>query len=246
MSLPAHIVLFALVVTMGIGLPALGDASLIEAGTPAGEGRLNVVVVLVTAMVAWIAGSLAGYEIGARQGRSLLDHPGRLENMRLKLLAKGDHAFAHHNFAAAVTMPAFVSGIFRIRFHIFILGALAAGIGFIGMYVGLSYFLGAEIAKRIGDAGTKAVLGVLVIVAIGVSIKAGVSKWRATRQNDPLSSKLPWGHDKNLLGGQGTDDRCQEPLLMTFRTSGRSAGPARTRPAARHRSQDRGSRSRTR
>jgi hypothetical protein len=36
MSLAGYIVLFALVVTMGIGLPALGDASLIAAGTLAG------------------------------------------------------------------------------------------------------------------------------------------------------------------------------------------------------------------
>jgi membrane protein DedA with SNARE-associated domain len=193
MSLAGYIVLFALVVTMGIGLPALGDASLIAAGTLAGEGRLNIGIVLVTAMVAWIVGSLVGYKIGARQGRSLLDHPGRLEKMRLKLLAKGDHAFAHHNFAAAVTMPAFVSGIFRVRFYVFMLGALVAGIGFIGMYVGLSYFLGAEIAKRIGDAGTKAVLSVLVIVAVGLSIKAGVSKWRTTRQKRPTQQQAPKG-----------------------------------------------------
>ena len=156
MSLLEYIVLFVLVVSMGIGLPALGDASLIAAGTLAGEGRLSLAAVLATAMVAWTLGSLAGYEIGARKGRWLLEHPGRLEETRLKLLAKGDNAFAHNDFVAAVTMPAFVSGIFRVRFSVFVPGALVAGVGFIGMYVGLSYFLGAEIAKRIGDAGTKA------------------------------------------------------------------------------------------
>ena len=50
------------------------------------------------------------------------------------------------------------------------------------MYVGLSYFLGAEIAKRIGNIGVKAVLGVVVIVVTGLVIRAGVSKWRAARQ----------------------------------------------------------------
>lgn len=189
MSVPEYIVLFILVVTMGAGLPVLGDASLIAAGTLAGEGRLNVGVVLATSMVAWMLGSLAGYEIGVRKGRWLLEHPGRLEQARLKLLTKGDHAFARNNFAAAVTMPAFVSGIFLVRLPVFMLGALVAGVGWVGMYVGLSYFLGAEIAKRIGDAGTKAVIGVLVIIAIGLGIKAGVSKWRATRQ------KRPAGHE---------------------------------------------------
>ena len=49
------------------------------------------------------------------------------------------------------------------------------------MYVGLSYFLGAEVAKRIGDAGTSVLLGVLVIVTVGLGIRAAYSRWRAAR-----------------------------------------------------------------
>ena len=182
MSLSEYILLFVFVAIMGAGIPGPGDASLIAAGTLAGEGRLNVAVVLATAMVAWMLGSVAGYEVGVRGGRRLLDHPGRLEKSRRRLLAKGDRAFGRHTFAASVTMPAFVSGIFRVRFLVFLLGALVAGVGWIGMYVGLSYFLGEEVAKRIGSAGSKAVLGVVVIVAIGLGARAGLSAWRASRQ----------------------------------------------------------------
>jgi membrane protein DedA with SNARE-associated domain len=185
MSLAEYIIMFALVAIMGAGLPGPGDAALIAAGTLAGEGKLNVWIVLASAMAAWMLGSVVGYAIGAHGGRRLLDHPGRLEKSRRKLLAKGDRAFGRYNFVASVTMPAFVSGIFRVRFYIFILGALVAGIGWIGMYVGLSYFLGAEIAKRIGNIGVKAVLGVVVIVVTGLVIRAGVSKWRAARQARP-------------------------------------------------------------
>jgi len=181
-SLSEYILLFVFVAIMGAGIPGPGDASLIAAGTLAGEGRLNVGVVLATAMVAWMLGSVAGYEVGVRGGRRLLDHPGRLEKSRRRLLAKGDRAFGRHTFAASVTMPAFVSGIFRVRFLVFLLGALVAGVGWIGMYVGLSYFLGEEVAKRIGSAGSKAVLGVVVIVAIGLGARAGLSAWRASRQ----------------------------------------------------------------
>ena len=59
------VTLFVLVAVIGSGLPGPGDASLIVAGTLAGEGRLNVWVVLGTAMVAWMPGSVIGYEIGA-------------------------------------------------------------------------------------------------------------------------------------------------------------------------------------
>ena len=142
-------------------------------------------------MAAWMFGSVVGYVIGIHGGRRLLDHPGRLEKSRLKLLAKGDRAFGGHTFAASVTMPAFVSGIFRVRFYVFILGALVAGIGWIGMYVGLSYFLGEEIAKHIAKIGTRAVIGVIVIVVLGLCIRAGVSRWRNTRQGRSAEHATP-------------------------------------------------------
>lgn len=45
-------------------------------------------------------------------------------------------------------------GIFRVRFSLFTLGALIAGIAWIGMYAGISYFLGEEIAHRVRAPGT--------------------------------------------------------------------------------------------
>src|SRR5580692_1770794 len=191
MSLAEYIIMFVFVTIMGFGLPGPGEASLIAAGTLAGEGRLNIWIVLALGMIAWMLGSVAGYAFGVHGGRRLLDHPGRLEKSRRKLLAKGDRAFGRYTFLASVTMPAFVSGIFRVRFLLFISGALVAGVGFIGMYVGLSYFLGAEIAKHIGNVGTKAVIGVIVIVVIGLVIRAGVAKWRATRQARRAQAEVP-------------------------------------------------------
>ena len=108
--------------------------------------------------------------------------PGTPEKRRQKLLAKGDRAFGRYTFVASATLPAFVSGIFRVRFWLFLLGALTAGIFWIGIYVGVSYFLGAEIAKLVGKIGTKALIGVIVLVVVGLLIRAGVSKWRGARQ----------------------------------------------------------------
>ena len=187
MDLSEYIVLFVLVAIMGAGLPGPGDAALIAAGCLAGEGKLNVGVVLGTAMVAWMVGSVVGFLIGLHGGRRLLDHPGRLEKRRRKLLAKGDDAFGRHTFVASVTMPAFVSGIFRVRFWLFMLGALVAGIGWIGMYVGLAYFFGEEVAKRIGAAGAKALIWVIVLVVVGLVLRAAWSRWRASRQKTASS-----------------------------------------------------------
>ena len=76
MILSEYLVLFVLVAIMGAGLPGPGDASLIAAGTLAGEGQLNIWIVLATAMVAWMFGSVVGYVIGIHKGRRLLDHHG--------------------------------------------------------------------------------------------------------------------------------------------------------------------------
>lgn len=208
MSIAEYTLLFVLVVVMGAGVPGPGEAALIAAGTLAGEGKLHVGIVLATAIVAWMLGSAAGWEIGIHGGRQLLDHPGRLEQRRRNLLAKGDRAFGRHAFIASVTMPAFVSGIFRVRFWLFMLGALLAGTAFIALYVGLSYLLGEEVAKHIGDAGTKALLSVLVIVAIGLGIKAGYSRWRATRHGggrdqDAPKDPAPLTGDTPLSEGRG-------------------------------------------
>jgi membrane protein DedA with SNARE-associated domain len=188
MELSEYLLLFVFVVILGAGLPGLGDAALIAAGTLAGEGKLNVGIVLATGMVAWMLGSVIGFEIGVRGGRPLLDHPGRLETRRRKLLAKGDRAFGRHTFVASATLPAFVSGIFRVRFWLFLLGALVAGVFWVGMYVGVSYFLGEEIAKRIGAAGTKALIGVILLVVLGLAARAVWSHWRAHHQEQQEQS----------------------------------------------------------
>ena len=182
MSFSEYAIMFVLVVILGAGIPGPGDAALIAAGALAGEGKLNIWIVLATAGVAWMLGSVIGFVIGARGGRPLLDHPGRLEKRRRKLLAKGDRTFGRYTFVASATLPAFVSGIFHVRFWLFLLGALTAGIFWIGMYVGVSYVLGEEIAKLVGKAGTKLLISVIVLVVVGLAIRAGVSKWRASRQ----------------------------------------------------------------
>lgn len=193
LGLSEYIGLFVLVVTMGIGVPAAGDAALIAAGTLAGEGRLNVWIVLVTSMAAWMLGSLAAYKIGSLQGRRLLERPGWLEKTRRSLLTRGDREFGRHVFLASVALPSYMSGIFRVRIRLFLLVALLVGIGWVGAYVGISYFLGAEIAKRVGSNGARALLGVLLVVAIGLAIKAGLSRWRSTRGVG--SSGRPAGKD---------------------------------------------------
>ena len=153
MKLTEYIFLLVLVVTTGAGIKGKGDADMIAAGTLEGEGRLNIGVVVVTYIAGWLLGSLAGYIVGRRGGRALLEHKGRLEKRRRKMLVKGDETLGHHNLVASVTLHAYVYGVFRVRLHVFLLGELVYGAFFIVLYEGLSYLFGEEVDKRIGDDG---------------------------------------------------------------------------------------------
>ncbi len=173
-----YIGLFVLVAIMGAGIPGPGDAALIAAGTLAGQGHLSLTLVLVVAAVAWMFGSVAGYWIGARGGRRLLDHPGHLEDLRRRTLSKGDRLFGRHNFLASMILPAFVSGIFHVRYRIFLAGVAVAGILWIGGYVLVSYFLGPDAVDLIRSIGLKGILGLAVVVAVGLGLRWA---WHRTR-----------------------------------------------------------------
>lgn len=64
----------------------------------------------------------------------------------------------------------------------------------------VSYFLGAEIADHIGSAGPKAILGVAVVVAAGLAIRALVAKWRASRQTQLAQQEAPVGQKSAAQG----------------------------------------------
>jgi membrane protein DedA with SNARE-associated domain len=171
--------LFVLVAIMGAGIPGLGDAALIAAGTLAGQGQLNLAVVLLVAGTAWMSGSVVGYKVGQRQGRRLLDHPGRLESMRRNTLSKGDRLFGRHNFVASMVLPAFVSGIFHVRYHVFLAGAAVSGILWVGGYVFGAYFIGPQVADLLRDIGLKGILGVVIIALLGSMLRR---VWHWARQ----------------------------------------------------------------
>jgi hypothetical protein len=49
--------------------------------------------------------------------------------------------------------------------------------------VGISYFLGAEIAHPVGAAGTKAIIALLAVVAAGLGIGVGYALWRSAHDD---------------------------------------------------------------
>jgi membrane protein DedA with SNARE-associated domain len=72
-----YLAVFALMALSFAGIPAIGAAVVGWAAVLASQGKLNIFVVLIVAVLGAEAGGLAGYGIGDRWGRKLLDRPGR-------------------------------------------------------------------------------------------------------------------------------------------------------------------------
>jgi membrane protein DedA with SNARE-associated domain len=87
--------------------------------------------------------------------------------------------FGRHNFLASMVLPAFVSGIFHVKYRIFLAGAAVAGTLWIGGYVLVAYFIGPEVAHLIGDIGLKGILALAIIVVIGATVRL---VWHRLRQ----------------------------------------------------------------
>ena len=99
-----------------------------------------------------------------------------------------------------------MSGIFHVRFWLFLLGALAAGVFWIGIYVGISYFLGEEIAKLVGKIGTKALIGVITLVVVGA-----VDQGRVVEVARPAARHGWPGRNPSEVKPRQTDQRPPRP-----------------------------------
>lgn len=79
----------------------------------ASQGKLNIFVVLIVAALGAEAGGLAGYGIGDRWGRKLLDRPGRMHERRQKAVATAEAVYAKWGRLAVFFTSTIISGILQ-------------------------------------------------------------------------------------------------------------------------------------
>jgi membrane protein DedA with SNARE-associated domain len=113
--------LFLAVTASWAGVPFIGTAATGAAGVAASQGNLVLVWVLVVTLVAGEVGGLIGYGIGERWGRQLLQRPGKHQEGRVKLVEKGEAAYARWGRLAVFVTPSVVSGTAKMRFGQFAL-----------------------------------------------------------------------------------------------------------------------------
>jgi membrane protein DedA with SNARE-associated domain len=162
----AYLAVFALMALSFAGLPAIGAAVVGWASVLASHGKLNIIVVLVVAMVGAEVGGLAGYAIGARWGRQLLERPGRWQDRRQKIAVGGEKIFVKWGWLAVFLISTPVCGMLNMRHSQFVVWNFIDGAVFV-LAVGSAAYGAGKVAVGEVDAGS---LGPLVA---GLAIGAG-------------------------------------------------------------------------
>jgi membrane protein DedA with SNARE-associated domain len=125
-----YLLLFLLVTASWAGVPFIGATALGAAGVAASQGRLNLAVVVVVAIIAGEVGGLIGYAIGNRWGRQILERPGKHQEGRQRMVSRGEQAYARWGRLAVFFTPAIVSGTAKMRHGQFVIWNLLASVGF--------------------------------------------------------------------------------------------------------------------
>jgi membrane protein DedA with SNARE-associated domain len=92
------------------GVPAPGETVLIAAAVYAGAGRLDVVVLVIIAVVAAMAGDNVGYAIGRYGGRRLVGRYGRYVGLTESRLEATEGFFSRHG-GKIIVVARFVEGL---------------------------------------------------------------------------------------------------------------------------------------
>jgi membrane protein DedA with SNARE-associated domain len=150
-----------------------GETALVASSVLAKHGSLQIELVIAIAAVAAIVGDNLGYLISRRVGRRLLERPGRRQQRRLELLARGEMFFERHGPKAVFlgrwtaglrVWASWLAGITEMPWRSFLLWNGLGGVTW-AITVGLIGYLLGEAAERILQ---RAGLGALAVAAVGL------------------------------------------------------------------------------
>ena len=137
-----YLLLFLAVAASWAGVPFIGTAALGAAAVGASQGKLGLAAVIVVSVIAGEAGGLAGYAIGRRWGRRLLDRPGRHQAGRQKMMQRGESLYARWGWLAVFFTPAIVSGTAKMPPYRFAVLNLLDSLGWSVSVAASAYGLG--------------------------------------------------------------------------------------------------------
>jgi membrane protein DedA with SNARE-associated domain len=178
----AYLIVFALMAVSFVGVPAIGATVVGAASVLASQGKLNIAVVLVVAMLGAEAGGLVGYGIGNRWGRKLLDRPGRQRERLQKAIAKAEAIYARWGRLAVFFTSTMVSGILRMKYSQFVVWNFVVGAVYVLSVGPAAYGAGKVSAHEQQGVGLGALVAGLAIGAGCVTLAVRYYQRRKARR----------------------------------------------------------------
>ena len=179
----ALVLLFLLIGIESAGVPLPGETALVASGVLASQGKLNIVAVIAVASLAAILGDNAGYWLGRKGGRRLLERWSIVSRHAQKVLPRAERIFAKHGgktvffgrFIAILRITAaWMAGISHMPWWRFLLFNAAGGILWATAVGLVAYFAGAAAADAIQTYGLFAAGGIVVVT---VAVVLGLRWW---------------------------------------------------------------------
>ncbi|HEY4127189.1 MAG TPA: DedA family protein [Gammaproteobacteria bacterium] len=182
--------LFVVVLLESLGIPGPGQALLIAAALLAAHGKLNIVVVLATAVAGTTLGGMIGYWIGTRGGHALILRFGRFLKIDEPELLKLERSFDRYGFWFVLVARFFevlrqiqgiVAGAVEMSFRRFVLANFLGGMLWSLVWGLGSWKLGRQIhsyddlTEKAGVIVVALSLGVLLVL-LGIYLR---HRWRA-------------------------------------------------------------------
>ncbi len=224
--------LFAWVAAEQIGFPVPAIPLLLAAGALAGAGKLNLGLVIGTAVLASILSDIAWYEVGRRKGMKVLNLLCRMSLEPDSCVRRTEDVFTRHG-ARSLLVAKFVpglttaapplAGIFRMRRSRFVFFDAAGAAIWAGAFAGLGWLF----SDRLERLAVKAArLGTWVLVILLTSLAAYVLWKYIHRQRflrrlriaritpEELKRKLDAGEDMMIVDLRHSMDFEAEPHVI--------------------------------
>jgi membrane protein DedA with SNARE-associated domain len=161
-----------------MGLPSPGETALVLAAVLASQGKLQIWLVILIGVASAILGDNAGYWLGRRLGREVLEAPGPFRRRRVEVIAAGDRFFDRHGpkavfFARWIALvrfaAAWLAGINEMEFRQFFVWNALGGISWGVTYGLVGYFAGSAAADAITSFGIYAAVALVILIIGGYS-----------------------------------------------------------------------------
>jgi membrane-associated protein len=162
-----------------MGLPSPGETALVLAAVLASQGKLQIWLVILIGVSSAIIGDNAGYLLGRRFGREVLEAKGPFHRHRVNVIAAGDRFFDKHGpkavfFARWIALvrfaAAWLAGINEMRFRQFFFWNALGGISWGVTYGLVGYFAGSAAADAISKFGVYAAIALAVLLVGGLVV----------------------------------------------------------------------------